>query len=245
MNKIDKIFNDKLGQNERPVSAEAWGRVASGLQAKKQKGFYFWMQLAAGLSLIAVASVYLLLKDPQEGSFVDQAIVQNNIIPDAEKESESSALTPIPEVKEEKSHAIAKEADNLALLPKNKVQKTASTVIEKTKESPVKPIEQVQLENETVMIADANLTETTHALPADLKPKPISINIVLTGKATESNAIASTGYEDEEKQSIGSKMKKILDKAQEFKYSEGALADLRMAKDDFLNLELKKEITNN
>ena len=243
MNKIDKIFNDKLGQNERPVSADAWGRVASGLQAKKQKGFYFWMQLAAGLALIAVASVYLLLRDPQEEISIEQAIVQNNIIQDAEKESGSSALTPIPEIKEEKSHAVAKEADNLALLPKNKVQK--STVIEKTKESPVKPIEQVQQQIETVMIANANLSETTHALPADFKPKPISINIVLTGKATESNTIASTGYEDEEKQSIGSKMKKILDKAQEFKYSEGALADLRMAKDDFLNLELKKEITNN
>lgn len=243
MNKIDKIFNDKLGQSERPVSADAWGRVASGLQAKKQKGFYFWMQLAAGLALIAVASVYLLLRNPHEDSFVDQAIVQNNIIQEAEKESESSALTPILEIKEEKSHAVAKEADNLALLPKNKVQKT--TIIEKSKESPVKPIEQVQQEIETVMIADANLAEKTNELPTDLKPKPISINVVLTGKATESNAIASTGYEDEEKQSIGSKMKKILDKAQEFKYSEGALADLRMAKDDFLNLELKKEITNN
>jgi hypothetical protein len=247
MNKIDKIFHDKLAQHERPVSAEAWGRISNGLQSKKQKGIYFWMQLAAGLSLVAVAAAYLLLKDLNNGELIAPEIAQSEISKEPEniQEVEIAEVIALPQL-HENANTITPEANQSKQIVVRQSVKPNQIAAENTKE--LIAAAEITTQQENIDVAEpagillTNLPDDKTALATELKAKPININIVLTGKATNSDLIASTSYQDEEKQGIGSKMKKIFDKAQEIKYSEGALADLRMAKDDFLSLDLKKEI---
>ena len=115
MNKIDKIFHDKLAQHERPVSAEAWGRISNGMQSKKQKGFYFWMQLAAGLSLVAVAAAYLLLKDVNNSDLISPEIAQSEISkePETKQGVEIAEVIAIPQLNEnENANTITPEANH-------------------------------------------------------------------------------------------------------------------------------------
>ncbi|HMP99385.1 MAG TPA: hypothetical protein PKC24_06355 [Cyclobacteriaceae bacterium] len=244
MEQVDKIFNERLKQHEMPVSADAWQKLAAGMQEKsaaKQNGktIYFWMRIAAGFILLALAAAYVFLRST--------ASIELDVMPIAQNElkltEEEIALTNTEPV------AIAEtQTENQPVIPQPNKNSRANTNTAAKSQSAITQIETLALVEETEIV----LAQTEQIITKPEKEiqtaqsisqlaQPISINIVLSGKATETESMASVMYEEDQKNGFGSKMKNFLSKARDFKNSEGALADLRMAKDDFFTLELKKE----
>ena len=242
MEKIDKIFKEKLEQYERPVSEAAWNKIAGGLERKKQVGFYFYLRIAAGFTLLAIAAAYLLLKNDRTESVLETQAIAN--VGAAEEKTEAVALEQIetPDLNEVSDTPLMytrpkKSNNTLALKSQDRVEL-------KEIEKEIIPIEQPEEITSTEvaqLIRDTPVSIKNETNSNDFLGKPISLNIILTGNATESNAIASTEYQEDKKDGLGEKMKKLFNKAQELKHSEGALADLRQAKDEILAFDFKKE----
>lgn len=241
MEQIDKLFKDKFSDYQRPVSADAWQKLSNRRQGKKEKGLYFWMSIAASLTIFALAAGYFMSRTDYPSSDNQLSIALND--------NEASEQAPeIIKDSNEASHTLPQTMEELKADNSNTKTATAKIKSSTTKSLETKEIPAVQESILEPLVNEVSIAEVTTEQHQEqpyysetFKANPININIVLTGHATDMDALASSKYQDEEKNGLRPKMKKLLSKAQEIKFSEGALADLRMAKDEILAVDLKKD----
>lgn len=91
-NNIDDLFRQKLGHQKLTPPPTAWAAVEQNLPGKKKKGIYFWMSAAASLLLICTLG-WLVLTGEEPIDTPDQTVAstekQPELINDIEQENSS------------------------------------------------------------------------------------------------------------------------------------------------------------
>ena len=149
-NQIDDLFRKKLSHQKLAPPPAAWGAIEQNLPAKKKKGAYFWLSIAASLLVVCTAGWLLI-----NSSSSDQAPVtaQNEKpVPQAEEiktpQTENTAETLVAETKEE-APELKKEIETPAITQ----QQAASKKINKQASVAINPVEPIAI-NEMVVEAE-------------------------------------------------------------------------------------------
>ena len=237
----DKLFREKLERFNKPISANAWKRIESGLEKKIRKGLL--LKVAASIVLLAAAGVFLW---PQGTPEVHQKIAQKN--------TEKKIKT--PSMKKNLSPAIERaspehEPGEVTNVPSNSkaINKSQKKIKSPTGEDTIPAkivVADLQQEKITSILPESNLAEPAPLIAEmvvqNTAAKDAGVHIIYTAEEVnekyldkKSLAEATTG---EKKPST---LKKLLDKAYDMKYNQDPFGDLRQKKNEILALNFKNE----
>ncbi len=242
----DQLFREKLENFQLPAPERAWERVES--RIRRGSGANLAMKIAASIALLATITTAALLFNTQE-------VVQTakNQSPDkAEKASpvqeQPHVTEPAPQETEEK----AQKSSNIPDQSRQLAAETRTTRTESERPSAPQTEEAARIETETQSMEgdEHNSTllaeigdETEPVLPGHEqrdeveRPSDKTTRVTLVYSVEEVNkkyldkeAMADATSDDKKP----STLKKLLAKAQELKYDQDPLGDLRQKKNEIL-----------
>ena len=218
MNTIDELFKNKLEDHSLAPSSTAWAKVEASI-TKKNKTLA-WFRVAACLALASLSwFAYEQISSPSAKSLV--------VLPATVSEVKTKEL---PSVKQLPSEANSK----------SKITKQLSLIeASKSKDIDKVAMENVQSSANAVAIAEPEMAEVpakeviveSKEIIAQVE-KPLVIEYTLESVADQQEEVASR-----------SKLQKVVDFALDAKHSDGALTNLRQAKDDLFAFNFKKDKT--
>ncbi len=242
----DKFFREKLEEYQKPVQPSAWNKVEANLD--KKNGKLFWLKIAAGLTILLSASVFLILKNQPQRDMLSQkmqtdAPAQKNIVDSTTKLEKQKNATEVAEHKivtrikskatNQKNKKRNKEftpsvvtPDVLQDVPVLAENKNNITITDNTTAAPVEP------ENTQVIAAQQTVSKNERK----------SITLIyaveeVNEKYLDKKSLAEATHEEKKP----STFKKLLDKAYDLKYNQDAIGELRQKKNEILALNFKNE----
>ncbi len=230
MNKLEKLFKEKLTDHSVAPSARAWEKIEAGL-SKKNKGV-IWLRWAAIFLLGALMlGLFLIRKEDIPLPMAEKKEIPEKIRPEIEKpaiaivEDKAPSKNKGSQKKAKKSGPVKQIAPQVLIAKED--QKEVAEVAKETTEEPV--TDQVE-------------TSLTEAPIAQSSKKTQSILLIYTletiepTQESENTEIASV---DKKETSI----KRVMRFAKDVKNGDAPLGGLRVMKEDLFALELKKKPT--
>lgn len=247
MEKMDKLFNEKLASYERTPPVGAWTKIENNLDGNSRG---LWLKIAAGLSAIAIVSFVLVktMDDNTNDLANDKENTQSNEeSPTIEKHDQTPvAKSEVPVTKED-SRKDLKVADQ-------------DKPSEKTEHEPIKAIVPIDNENIAAIEQDTvtgsvttteNIPETSQNSVAVAETTEVeepvldtdnAITIVYSAEEVNSKYLnkdaATEATSDDKKPST---LRKLLEKAYDLKHNQDAFGGLRQKKNEILALNFKNE----
>lgn len=215
MNPLDKLFQQKLEPLAVPPSPDAWNRIEANL-AKKNNGI-IWFRWAAGIGI--------LLSLTGIGWYLNTRLVADEFVA-----TRPAVVAPV------ETPAILESADQpRAMATTEQPGTTVERIARKRKtrpnlESAAEPVVEI-----TAVATLAQPVAETIELPAEVVISPETAVVIEYTLPT----VAPVDVESTEAEPTG--FEKIKIAALELKHSEGWWGNLRMAKDDLLALDFKKD----
>jgi len=238
----DKLFRDKLYQYERPVSPDAWKRIA----ATRKRVFPTVYKVAATLLLLAAAT-FIIFRPFHERSGTAIAVdtPDNTVIPPAR--TETTPAKPLADATPDKQPDNVVQADkakpkqprqtNAIASAKKDVKKEEKAGNEQVETKTMDDHLSVAMAQETVFTPDA--TESI-MIPPDTSGRK-TVTIVLSAE------VVNEKYLSQEKISEAttttketSSLRKLLDIAYDLKHNQNPIGDLRQKKDEILAFNFKR-----
>ena len=243
----DKIFREKLGAYDKPVSPEAWKRVQENLGNREVD--LPWLKIAATILLLAVAGILLfpvLTKHPGEEMAESSTPVETEKpLPQTSDTTEEGRAATTEVTRPVSPPPSQREHGNLA----KKGRMPRSSTPEKT--GTHSPDERVAVITETHQMTVLQLPEpvdqkdmeaTGPSGPAEKPEVKKHMTIVFTAdevneKYLEKNSVAEATPEGNEP----STLRKLLEKAYDLKSNQNPLGELRQKKNEILALNFKSD----
>ncbi|HET9486651.1 MAG TPA: hypothetical protein VFO54_04430 [Chryseosolibacter sp.] len=236
----DKLFRDKLHGYQKPVSSELWKRIPTTSAGKAYP--MLWLKIAAGLLLLAAASV-LLFPVPRKAEPLT-----------AQKSEPATTLSPTNQEKELSEQSVRSETEKQAPSPSttDRDKKTPQRrgvekeiVIArpnvKQESSPQAAETERALSRRDDIIETNIIPAPEESLAAGPESESGNVTIVLTLNEVnekylkKKNTIAEATSDGKET----SGLRKLLDKASDLTYNQDPLGSLRQKKNEILALNLR------
>ena len=240
----DKLFRDKLYGHQRPVSSEAWQKVASNINRTAPR---LWMKVAATVVVSLATGIFLYSVVTEDSSAVisqkEPAIRELRGADPGPKDTIKIAEGSPTEMKKISPPATVKE-DAIAgrtkpgVYPKKKSAQTPEREV--TEQMPVFSAD----ESEPVTMAQTQDREPFLGERSDEEAQPSRKTVTIVFSAEEVNekylrkkneAYATSGQKE------SSTLKNLLDKAIDLKHNQDPLGELRQKKDQILAMNFKKD----
>jgi len=235
----EKLFRDKLENFQRQAPAAAWGKIEAGLDKKKYKRF--WLKIAAGLVLLAVAAFILWPASPTENT---QPAYSKGVRSPSDRTGRqlTNTNTTTPKTEGVEKNDTEKNVTALAVdqvpvqkrsTPKNKFIKKDEPVWT----AELKPVRsgKTTSENNIVPVVES---ETQVAVAEIYSAEEIpSRTIVYTAEEVNAKFLRKKSPAEatqEEKKTSG--IQKLMGLAYNLKNNDNGLGDLRQKKDEILAL---------
>lgn len=218
MNKLDRLFNERLSSHSITPSSVAWEQIEAGLSKKNSP--LQWMRWAAILVPATLLGL-LLLNKPEPALVAEMPKPAAQTISEIKQPTNSTQPVETSKFKERKTQQVAhfKKAKASTDTQTN----TGSTFITTSPVEIVTPLTEVTFE--PALVAPVVASE-------EIKP----IVLVYTLESVPANALSSA----EEKR--GSSLERVVEFAKTVKHSD-PIGDLRGMKDELLAINLRKKIT--
>jgi hypothetical protein len=215
MNKLDELFKNKLEDYSLPPSASAWATVDASLRKKKKT--IVWFRIAACLALASVS--WMLL--PRA----------NHNIPSMAVTPAPAKMKEVPAVKKLITEPALKTYPAKSALQANTIDSDTSDQIKVVfTESYSEAVEITPITGDEIVLQETTILANTEII-AQVE-KPLVIEYTLESVADQQEEVASR-----------SKLQRVVDFALDAKNSDGALTNLRQAKDDLFAFNFKKDKT--
>jgi hypothetical protein len=240
----DRLFKEKLEGFRKPAPANAWARVESQLDKKKNKAI--WLRIAAAIVFImaATAALYVFEKTNPDSRI-------SKTLP-ARPESELPTESKLPgksniDIKHQISVNLQKESNGKKLRVAHKKRmlsadqvKDTVNAIEKTTalDLAIGDISLPVPENAVESIhVTAQTTPVNEVAQADAGLKIIYTSQEVDEKYLDKKALAQATSEEKKP----STLRKLLEKAYSLKHNQDPLGELRQKKNEILALDFKRE----
>ena len=233
-NKIDDLFKAGLSQNKLTPPPAAWDRIEAGLPAKSKKGAWFFLSIAASLTII-LSLGWILISQQSGGSSIDdiqQAKVETKA-PDTNTEVKDPTAT----------QPKAAQPQFKLITPVNPVQNNDKLVASANKSPSVETKEVKE-----VLLGEIEQTRIS-IQPARLKSLNSKSVVMIEGfKMHPSDYQQSLqAFLSEQPSTIGERPSKkrfsllggIISVAKGVNNTKVGLSDLRKSKNEFIENELK------
>lgn len=224
---LDRLFRKKLRNFSGKPSIEAWDAIERQLSGNRKRKGYIWLSIAASLALAIAAGFYIYFNRPVENAPGPSIAITPDVTPDhSPKDLNGAAVL-------EEQH----ESDGLAQAPAVHLPKkpfageqtktfiAANAVIPEPQPSP-EPVD-----------PDVSMEEVVATLPSEIEPVQ-----TIAASLPDLPPIVITYSRSAPVEQIAAQQEKTFDRllalAQDFRAS--GLADLRRAKDDLLDIDLRK-----
>lgn len=215
MNPLDQLFQQKLEPLAVPPSPEAWNRIEANLAKKNNR--VVWFRWAAGVGiLLSLTGIGWYL---QTKTVVETPVIAQPMATPALKTPTATNQVELPRI------AAASEQPTPPV--KRNPRKRES-------QPPVAATAELVAETTTITAPEAQATTATQPVSESATAPEIALVIEYILPPIEPAETAATEVEP-------TSLEKIKNAALELKYSEGWWGNLRMAKDDLLALNFKKD----
>ena len=236
----DKLFRNKLHDYQRPVSREAWARVAQNLD-KKHRSFA-WMKIAATVLIVAAAGLWLFRPQEPGRQLTHRDVPRQDTIegqtsaPTADQQQKSQSLDQVTPDGEQPA------ADQPPLL-KNDQHATQQRVAQENRLAPLDELapEKVAEVPQVAVVTDEQKPEqqsTPSASSADNSRHRVTI--VFTAEEVDDKYLAKSPVpEATPDKENASTLEKLLDKARDLKHNQDLIGDLRQRKNEIFAFNLR------
>jgi cytoskeletal protein RodZ len=233
---MDQYFRDKLSSHEVKPSKLAWERLDSQLSQQQKKAAFPWLRVAAvGLLLLGFGYLIIsLVKDAEVENLDTTALVQEQIAPEINQESEDT-LESATESESPAAAPASKSADPVHAKPSTKTAKKAQeTTKELLAEVTTEHLEEITIAVPEIELPELKLDETVAenvpALEAEEAPayRVIIKSYGIKEEPQKQNLIAGIENKVEKIGGLISKM-------------EQGFADLQDAKDNLFDINAAKK----
>jgi hypothetical protein len=256
----DKFFRKKLENHNIPAPPMAWNKIDAALDKKNNKGL--WLKIAAGLLLLAIASVLLWnTNSKSDQQLLSEKTKKNTVV---KKEAEKKETPDHDEVGkiEQKSNekkeeikvvSIPKKQNNQKATPAHNdfIEKETSEIKTENSLATTSPAEKENIEQLPV-VTEENIKETEIAVNEKTPTQNESVTeddgVTIVYSVEEVNKkylnknSLTEATSDEKKPST---LRKLLDKAYDLKHNQDPFGDLRQKKNEILALNFKSSKQRN
>lgn len=242
----DKFFHEKLHGYQKPVSPEAWSKVAGNLQKRRRD--IIWMRAAAAIALLATVGILLYPRTPDPAS-----LIAGSKTP----EQQAETRTPTPRDTATDSQPIAHEKRDSSVVIPDETPTRSQTAKPRMR---VPKVPQVNPSAHEPKIAEA-VEETAETTPLhivtdnavaiveektadtiDNKESPQNVTIIFTTEEVNEKYLAkNTDAEATPTSEETSGLRKLLDKAYDLKHNRDFLGELRQKKNEILAMNFKND----
>lgn len=242
-NNIDDLFRNGLGSHKITPPSAAWDKIESQLPAKKKKGVYFWISIAASIILVFTFG-WIILSDSQSQQTVDQNLQANQEDIPIEDSSQST-----PELKQ--PNTIKSTIPDQQLVAKVPAKVSTPSIKVPTATTNIRVVEDM---NKLQADVDSNdglidkrqiieiITHDTKPLPSFYNAKDMSFDAYAMDISISLESYISS-YQiltlDPTKKKRFSLLSGIVNVAKGVNSGKLALSEMRKSKNDFFNNDLK------
>jgi hypothetical protein len=224
MNPLDQLFQQKLNRVEVAPSAEVWNRIEANL-VKKNKGLIWFRSAAVVGFLFSLTGMWWYVTNEA----APQPAVTQQVTPPPATPIETA---PPPIVPDEPEPTATQHTHNSATSVKQALPLLASQT-----ESPVEATAQHEVvmmgtTEEEVTLAELQAPTEVTVIERETAPLVVEYTLPVLVSEAEPEPLPETPETG---------IEKIRNAALELKHSEGWWRNLRMAKDDLLALDFKKD----
>lgn len=242
-NNIDYLFRQKLGNQKLTPPPTAWAAVEQNLPGKKKKGIYFWMSAAASILLICTLG-WLMLTGEEATNIPDQTVASTEKQPESINKSEelNQSLVAESDTKPEDSGILKDDIEEPSqtkiMASAGKEQKGIPSFRQPTSE--LKISESVANQNNitraSLIIAPINLPDH---LTINSMAREFEFDMVMPIVLSDYYIPYSEEIELTPKKRKFRVLSGIISIAKEVNSSKLSLSELRNAKNNFVNDDLK------
>lgn len=220
MNRIDELFKNKLEDHSLAPSSTAWAKVEASI-TKKNKTLA-WFRVAACLALASLSwFAYEQISSPSAKSLV--------VLPATVSEVKTKELPSVKQLPSE-TNSKSRITKQLLLIEASKSKGIDKVAMENV-QSTANAVAIAEPEPEMAEVPAKEVIVESKEIIAQVE-KPLVIEYTLESVADQQEEVASR-----------SKLQKVVDFALDAKHSDGALTNLRQAKDDLFAFNFKKDKT--
>lgn len=235
MNSVDKLFKNKLADEQLPPSPQAWEKLEARL-SKKNKTIV-WLRVAAAVALVCLLSLALVnLRTTEAPVLTETQPAVKHTEPKVAVQAEQPLLA--ESIAENQKPAETKPQSKSVSRIKKAVVETPAVEMQEAVEKP-----ETTAANTEVLLAEAKeAEEETAALVAQ---KPIVIVYTLPSIQPKETATLPTATLVAQADGQQRGIQKLWEAAKEVKNSDNPLGDLREAKNELFALDFKKTKNRN
>ena len=242
----DKFFREKLYDYERPVSANAWRRIAKNRKTRNHR----WLGIAAAMLLLSVAGILLFSIDTKQ----PERVVAENGESTGERKSDNNIRIPDEPLSQKTPDETASPTyTGAGDIVKKKVDKKQNIAPEKnTSPGQLAVVTEPSVPPLGEMKAEA-IHDTAEHGDQEVIASPLSDNqgrrtVTIIFNADEVNEKyfnKKTVAEATSPAKEASTLKKLLDKAYDLKHNQDPLGEIRQKKNKILALNFRGEKQRN
>ncbi|WP_323757423.1 hypothetical protein [Roseivirga sp.] len=233
-NPIDDLFREKLGSHKIAPPANAWSQIEGNL-AKKKKGAFFWLSIAASVVIILTAGVLYINQADKSGADIEQLQAKKEVENEGVKTPDQKSIDPSEKEKEnteDQSHEKETDPSIQIIQPQQITAPTKLTAQVDTKPT-IDIIESVDQSHVIINIDKIDITQT------------LSVNTSVDFNYLKLMPLTLKDYTDEsfeidmQRKKKFSMMDGLISIAKGVSKTKETLSDLRTTKNEFVANELK------
>ncbi len=231
-NPIDDLFREKLGNHKIAPPANAWSQIEGNL-AKKKKGAFFWLSIAASVVIILTAGALYINQSEKSGAHLEQLQANKEVENEAVKTPDQKDIdTPEKENTEDQSQEKEAAPSIQFVQPQQIVAPSKLTAQVNTKPT-VDIIETVDHSRVIINLNKIDIAQT------------LSVNTSVDFDYLKLMPLTLKDYTDEsfeidmQNKKKFSMMDGLISIAKGVSKTKETLSDLRTAKNEFVTNELK------
>lgn len=233
-NPIDDLFREKLGNHKITPPANAWSQIEGNL-AKKKKGAFFWLSIAASVAIILTAGALYINQSEKSGADLEQLQANKEVENEAVKTPDQNNIdTPSKEKQNTKDQSQEKEtAPSIQFVQPQQIAAPSKLTAQADTKPTVDIIETVGQSRVIINIDKIDIAQT------------LSVNTSVDFDYLKLMPLTLKDYTDEsfeidmQNKKKFSMMDGLISIAKGVSKTKETLSDLRTAKNEFVTNELK------
>ena len=233
-NPIDDLFREKLGNHKIAPPANAWSQIEGNL-AKKKKGAFFWLSIAASVVIILTAGALYINQSEKSGADLEQLQANKEVENEAVKTPDQNNIdTPEKEKQNTEDQSQEKEAaPSIQFVQPQQIAAPSKLTAQVNTKPTVDIIETVDQSRVIINLNKIDIAQT------------LSVNTSVDFDYLKLMPLTLKDYTDEsfeidmQNKKKFSMMDGLISIAKGVSKTKETLSDLRTAKNEFVTNELK------